>query len=42
MFINWMIEPEFYVKWAAEGAPASANAKAAAALPDDVQQPRFG
>jgi len=36
MFINWMIEPEFYVKWAAEGAPASANAKAAAALPDDA------
>lgn len=36
MFINWMIDPEFYVKWAAEGAPASANAKAAAALPDDA------
>jgi spermidine/putrescine transport system substrate-binding protein len=35
-FINWMIDPEFYVKWAAEGAPASANAKAAAALPDDA------
>lgn len=34
-FINWMIDPEFYVKWAAEGAPASANAAAAAALPDD-------
>lgn len=35
-FINWMIDPEFYVKWAADGAPASANAKAAAALPDDA------
>ncbi len=35
-FIDWMIDPEFYVKWAAEGAPASANAKAAAALPDDA------
>ncbi|MEM6987268.1 MAG: extracellular solute-binding protein [Pseudomonadota bacterium] len=35
-FIDWMIDPAFYVKWAAEGAPASANAKAAAALPDDA------
>ncbi len=34
-FINWMIDPAFYVKWAAEGAPASANAAAAAALPAD-------
>jgi len=34
-FINWMIDPEFYTKWAEEGAPASANAKAAAALPED-------
>lgn len=34
-FINWMIDPAFYVKWAAEGAPASANAAAAAALPED-------
>ena len=33
-FINWMIDPEFYVEWAAKGAPSSANAKAAAALPD--------
>jgi len=33
-FINYMIDPEFYVRWAAEGAPASANAKAAAALPE--------
>ena len=29
-----MIDPEFYVRWAAKGAPMSANAKAAAALPD--------
>ena len=35
-FIDWMIDPEFYVKWDAEGAPASANADAAAALPDDA------
>ncbi len=34
-FINYMIDPEFYVKWAESGAPASANAKAAAALPSD-------
>jgi spermidine/putrescine transport system substrate-binding protein len=34
-FIDWMIDPEFYTKWAAEGAPASANAAAAAALPED-------
>ena len=34
-FINWMIDPEFYTQWAAEGAPASANAKAAAALPEE-------
>ncbi len=34
-FINYMIDPEFYVRWEAEGAPATANAKAAAALPDD-------
>ncbi len=33
-FINYMIDPEFYVKWAANGAPSSANAKANAALPD--------
>ena len=32
-FINWMIDPAFYVKWDALGAPASANAAAAAALP---------
>ena len=34
-FINYMIDPDFYVKWAVEGAPASANAKAALALPKD-------
>jgi len=34
-FINYMIDPGFYVKWAAGGAPASANAKAADALPAD-------
>lgn len=34
-FINYMIDPEFYGKWAQGGAPASANAKAAAALPAD-------
>lgn len=33
-FINWMIDPEFYVQWAAKGAPNSANAKANAALPE--------
>ena len=33
-FINWMIDPEFYVAWAAKGAPSSANNKANAALPD--------
>ncbi|MGU9956744.1 MAG: ABC transporter substrate-binding protein [Arenicellales bacterium WSBS_2016_MAG_OTU3] len=34
-FIDWMIEPEFYVKWDTDvGAPASANAKANAGLPD--------
>ena len=29
-----MIDPDFYVRWDKEGAPASANAKAAAALPE--------
>ena len=33
-FINWMIDPAFYVKWDAEGAPATSNTVAAAALPD--------
>lgn len=36
LFINWMIDPDFYVKWDAEGAPASANGDAAAALPEDA------
>ena len=34
-FINWMIDPAFYVKWNDEGAPASTNTKAAAALSAD-------
>ena len=34
-FIDWMIDPSFYSRWEAEGAPASANSLAAAALPDD-------
>lgn len=34
-FIDWMIDPDFYVKWDPEGAPTSANAKAIEALPDD-------
>ena len=35
-FINWMIDPKFYIEWATKvGAPASANAKALAALPAD-------
>jgi spermidine/putrescine transport system substrate-binding protein len=33
-FINWMIDPDFYVAWATKGAPSSANAKANAALPE--------
>jgi len=34
-FINWMVDPEFYVEWETKvGAPASANPKAMAALPD--------
>jgi spermidine/putrescine transport system substrate-binding protein len=33
-FMNWMIDPAFYVKWDAEGAPATSNAVAAAALPE--------
>ena len=35
-FIDWMIDPDFYVRWDAEGAPASANVAAAAALSDDA------
>lgn len=34
-FIDWMIDPAFYTRWSSEGAPASANAKAVAALPED-------
>lgn len=33
-FIDWMVAPDFYVKWEAEGAPATSNKKAAAALPE--------
>ncbi|MBH0239211.1 ABC transporter substrate-binding protein [Methylobrevis albus] len=36
-FINYMIEPSFYVRWDTEvGAATSANEKAVAALPDDA------
>lgn len=35
-FINWMIDPAFYVEWDANGAPASANTAAAAALDADA------
>ena len=36
-FIDYMVSPEFYVKWDTDvGAPASANAKANAALPEDA------
>lgn len=35
-FINWMIDPDFYVRWNEGGAPASANAAAAATLPEDA------
>lgn len=35
-FINYMIDPEFYVEWVTKvGAPVSANDKALAALPED-------
>ncbi|MEM9105501.1 MAG: extracellular solute-binding protein [Pseudomonadota bacterium] len=33
-FIDWMVDPDFYVKWDADGAPATSNTKAAAALPE--------
>jgi spermidine/putrescine transport system substrate-binding protein len=33
-FINWMIDPGFYSKWDTEGAPATSNMAAAAALPE--------
>ncbi|MGE0210749.1 MAG: PotD/PotF family extracellular solute-binding protein [Parvibaculaceae bacterium] len=36
-FIDFMVSPEFYVKWDTDvGAPASANAKANAALPPEA------
>lgn len=36
-FIDFMVDPEFYVRWDNEvGAPASANAKANAQLPEDA------
>ncbi|HKK34682.1 MAG TPA: extracellular solute-binding protein [Paracoccaceae bacterium] len=36
-FIDWMIDPRFYVQWDGEvGAPASANLEAAAALGDQA------
>ncbi len=36
-FIDYMIDPAFYVQWdTLVGAPATANAKAAAALPEDA------
>jgi spermidine/putrescine transport system substrate-binding protein len=36
-FIDFMVDPEFYVRWNNEvGAPASANAKANAGLPEDA------
>lgn len=36
-FIDFMVDPEFYVKWDTDiGAPASANAKANSMLPDDA------
>ena len=36
-FIDWMIDPEFYVRWDSDvGAPASANAAAMDALPADA------
>jgi spermidine/putrescine transport system substrate-binding protein len=36
-FIDFMVSPEFYVKWDTDvGAPASANAKANAQLPEDA------
>ena len=36
-FIDWMVDPEFYVRWDTNvGAPASANAAAMAQLPADA------
>ena len=40
-FINYMIDPGFYVEWVTKvGAPVSANVKAVAALPEDFLQPQ--
>ncbi len=33
-FIDWMIDPDFYVRWDTEGAPATSNTVAAGALPE--------
>lgn len=33
-FIDWMIDPEFYVRWDKEGSPAPTSLKAAEALPE--------
>ncbi len=33
-FIDWMVDPDFYVRWEPDGAPATSNLKAAAALPE--------
>lgn len=41
-FINYMIDPTYYVDWATKvGAPASANSKAMAALPDSDPSKAF-
>jgi spermidine/putrescine transport system substrate-binding protein len=41
-FINWMVDPKFYVEWATKvGAPASANPKAMEALPDSDPSKTF-
>lgn len=42
-FINYMVDPSFYVEWETKvGAPASANPKAMAALPDtDPSKPLY-
>ena len=40
-FINYMIDPKFYVEWVTKvGAPVSANVKAVAALPEDPSTAR--
>lgn len=44
LFIDYMVDPAFYVEWETKvGAPASANAKAMASLPDsDPAKPLYG